>query len=52
MECKWDIHVPQISRMNTDFFDLLGLEKVPQISQIYTDFFAAYAAGVMNPIYL
>ena len=24
MKFKWDIHVPQISRMNTDFFDLCG----------------------------
>lgn len=30
MEFKWDIHVPQISQMNTDFFDLGG--------QIYADF--------------
>lgn len=30
MEFKWDIHVPQISRMNTDFFDLFG-----QITQIF-----------------
>ena len=40
MEFKWDIHVPQISRMNTDFFDLFG--------QIFTDYLRTYAVSLIG----
>lgn len=40
MEFKWDIHVPQISRMNTDFFDLFG--------QIFTDYLRTYAVPLIG----
>ena len=43
MEFKWDIHVPQISRMNTDFLTW---------AVRFTQIFWTCAVWGVNPIYL